>query len=198
MNIYFACSSSELERYKNTYLQIAQEIIKGGHEISVDWLSKALKDKGKNPEVKKTILKEGIDAIKTSDALIAEVSLPSSSVGYQIALAVSLKKPVLCLYSEEFGKKRPPQVIEANNSPYLLVKKYSVENLAQAISTFLKSVIKKRISKFNFIVTPEINKYLGWLSNQGKTSKSEVLREKIISLVISQDKDYQEFLSKTK
>ena len=196
MNIYFACSSSEVERHKSTYLQIAHAINKAGHKISIDWLSKALKDKGENPEERVTILKEGIEAIKISDALIAEVSLPSSSVGYKIALAVSLKKLVLCLYSEEFGEKKPPQVIEANNSSYLYVKKYSNKNLEQIISTFLKSVTKKRSSKFNFIATPEINRYLDWLSNQGKTSKSEVLREKIMSLVISQDKEYQSSLLK--
>ena len=36
--------------------------------------------------------------VETSDAMIAEVSTPSLGVGYEVAHALHLGKPVLCLY----------------------------------------------------------------------------------------------------
>ena len=39
--------------------------------------------------------------IRNSDLLIAEVSVPSLGVGYEIARAVDLDKPVLCLYNQD-------------------------------------------------------------------------------------------------
>ncbi len=36
--------------------------------------------------------------IRACDALVAEVSTPSHGVGYEVAYALSLGKPVLCVY----------------------------------------------------------------------------------------------------
>lgn len=196
MNIYFACSSAEIEKHKETYLQVIRSIKELGHKISVDWLERSLEDGKSDQEWKEIIKKEGIRAIKRSDALIAEVSLPSSSVGYQVALAISDKRPVLCLYSADFGEKKPPKVIDANSSSLLRINKYSRSTLRQIVSKFLISVAGKRLVKFNFIVTPEIEEYLDWASKDGKNSKSEILREKVINEIIPSDKEYQRYLKK--
>ena len=39
-----------------------------------------------------------LDWIRETDLLVAEVSVPSLGVGYEIATAIALGKPVLCLY----------------------------------------------------------------------------------------------------
>ncbi|MRR29376.1 deoxyribonucleoside 5'-monophosphate N-glycosidase [bacterium] len=50
------------------------------------------------------------------DALIAEVSTPSHGVGYEIALALTQGKPVLCLYR---NGKRVSKMITGNDHPGL-------------------------------------------------------------------------------
>lgn len=195
MNIYFACSSTEIEKHKETYLQVVRSIRELGHKISIDWLEKSLEDGKSDQEWKEIIKREGIRALKGSDALIAEVSLPSSSVGYQVALAISNKRPVLCLYSADFGEKKPPKVINASSSPFLRVNKYSGSTLKQTVSKFLASLAGERLVRFNFIITPEIKEYLDWSSKDGKNSKSEILREKMNEIIIN-DKEYQRYLKK--
>ena len=45
-----------------------------------------------------------LDWLKTSDCLVAEVTMPSLGVGYEIAKAAEWGKPVLCLYRPEAGR----------------------------------------------------------------------------------------------
>ncbi|VVB87141.1 2'-deoxynucleoside 5'-phosphate N-hydrolase 1 [uncultured archaeon] len=46
------------------------------------------------------IFQKDIDWIQESDCVIAEVTVPSIGVGYEICHAVHHKKPVLCIYQE--------------------------------------------------------------------------------------------------
>jgi len=72
----------------------------------------------KNEEVRKVtseqIFKEDIKWLESSDVVIAEISIPSFGVGYELAHAVSLNKPVLCLCSSDV--KRISAMIEGNSS----------------------------------------------------------------------------------
>ena len=43
--------------------------------------------------------------IRDSDMVIAEVTVPSLGVGYEVGRAIHLGKPVLCLFNEDSGKK---------------------------------------------------------------------------------------------
>jgi len=67
--------------------------------------------------------------IRGCDAVVAEVSSPSHGVGYEIAYALSLGKPVLCCYKDG---KRVSKIITGNTSPGLSVINY--EDDAQAVS----------------------------------------------------------------
>lgn len=68
--------------------------------------------------------------IRECDALIAEVSTPSHGVGYEIARALSLNKPVLCCYQDG----RPvSKMILGNRSPGLVVRSYADERQALSV-----------------------------------------------------------------
>jgi nucleoside 2-deoxyribosyltransferase len=78
--------------------------------------------------------------IRAANALIAEVSVPSHGVGYEIGFALNADKPVLCLVQE--GRKLS-KMIEGNPDSRLRVKTY--KNARQAISIareFLASLQK--------------------------------------------------------
>lgn len=73
-----------------------------------------------------------------SDALIAEVTVPSTGVGYEICRALVRKIPVLCLH-------RPEAVVSAmvlgNPDPSLEVKIYSDEaTLKEIIVEFIRAL----------------------------------------------------------
>ncbi|AKB19238.1 MULTISPECIES: nucleoside 2-deoxyribosyltransferase [unclassified Methanosarcina] len=59
-----------------------------------------------------------------SDALIAEVTVPSTGVGYEICRALDRKIPVLCLYRPEAAVSA---MVLGNPDPSLEVRTYSNE-----------------------------------------------------------------------
>lgn len=73
-----------------------------------------------------------------SDALIAEVTIPSTGVGYEICRALDLKIPVLCLH-------RPDAVVSAmvlgNPYPSMVIRTYSDEDtLKEIIIEFIRAL----------------------------------------------------------
>ena len=50
------------------------------------------------------IWKRDLDMIVASEGVIAEVTVPSLGVGYELGIAEKLGKPVLCLYQHQDGK----------------------------------------------------------------------------------------------
>jgi nucleoside 2-deoxyribosyltransferase len=73
--------------------------------------------------------------IRACDALIAEVSTPSHGVGYEVAFALSLGKPVLCCYKEG---QPVSKMITGNSHPNLHLATYqNVGEAVQAVRAFL-------------------------------------------------------------
>jgi nucleoside 2-deoxyribosyltransferase len=81
------------------------------------------------------VYRRDLDWIQACDALVAEVSTPSHGVGYEIAVALSLAKPVLCCYRRD---TRVSKMITGNDSPGLTVFAYGdVAEALGAIDGFL-------------------------------------------------------------
>ena len=78
-----------------------------------------------------------MNLLKESDAIIAEVTVPSTGVGYEICRALSLGTPVLCVHKPE---ALVSAMILGNPNPLLQIKAYSKEEmLKQIISEFIES-----------------------------------------------------------
>jgi nucleoside 2-deoxyribosyltransferase len=76
--------------------------------------------------------------IEACDALVAEVSTPSHGVGYEIAVALRLGKPVLCCHRRE---ARVSKMITGNDSPGLTLASYGdVQEVLSAIDGFLARI----------------------------------------------------------
>ncbi len=76
--------------------------------------------------------------LNNCDLLIAEVSCPSTGVGYEIASALYLDKPVLCLFKEAVEIS---SLIKGNTSKLINVYAYSSE-------TELLNIIKRYLNEF--------------------------------------------------
>lgn len=201
MKVYFACSSTDLKKNIRHYLAIVNYIIGLGFEIPYNWLSRVyekMKESNYDPRYQNLkraeIQREGIKSIKESNILIADLSVPSTSVGYQVFMAIECGLPVLCLYSLDFGLKKPSQVIQSIDSPLLEVASYAGNGYKDVIRNFLKKGKRKELVKFNFVATREIVEYLDWLSKKLKVTKSAALRNEIEEKLISPGKEYQEFI----
>lgn len=130
MNLYFACSLTGGREDEDAYGVIVSHLEGAGHEIPTAHLA----DPGVMELEKVTeadeIYARDIRWIRGCHALIAEVSTPSHGVGYEIAYALGLSKPVLCCYREGVTVSK---MILGNDSQGLAVGSYQNEDEMRAL-----------------------------------------------------------------
>lgn len=138
MQIYFSCSITGGRNEEQTYQKIVQVLEEDGHFVPTAHLS--------TPQVME--LEDTVDPVQTyerdmkwlreADAVVAEVSTPSHGVGYEIATALQLRKPVFCCYHKH---KRISKIITGNTSPGLVLAPYaSDEEIEMLLHSFLSNV----------------------------------------------------------
>jgi len=104
MKIYFAGSIRGGRDDAKLYLNIISELKQYGQVLTEHVGDEDLRISGEAGMSDKFIHDRDMDWINESDAVIAEVTTPSLGVGYEIAMAIQLKKPVFCFYKKNRGK----------------------------------------------------------------------------------------------
>jgi len=136
MNIYFACSITGGREFEAVYQSMVRALTEAAHEVPTAHLAES-----GVPAVEALIAPSEVYArdvawIRQCDVLIAEVSVPSHGVGYEVGFALGLGKRVLALYRE--GRK-VSKMISGNPDQNLSVCCYrTVEEAIQQIEKFLQ------------------------------------------------------------
>ena len=138
MNIYFSCSITGGRDDQSVHEEIVRHLLSQGHDVPTAHLSSAsVMDEEAVIEPRDVYLRDS-KWVEDCDALIAEVSTPSHGVGYEIALALLLGKPVFCCYQE--GRKISKMIL-GNDHPTLSIKPYkSVYDLLLSVDEFIISI----------------------------------------------------------
>ncbi|KAJ3045398.1 hypothetical protein HDV00_010268 [Rhizophlyctis rosea] len=77
--------------------------------------------------------------LKSSQAVVAECTVTSMGVGYEIGIAESLGKPILCLYRKDKDVSKLSAMITGN--PRVTVKYYeTVQDACKIVDEFLKGL----------------------------------------------------------
>ena len=121
MKIYFACSISGGRQDEIIYQKIVQTLISMDIDVPTAHIAETGVEEIDALENASDIYQRDVNWIKESDLLIAEISTPSHGVGYEIGFALSLQKPVFCLYNHEIV---PSKMITGNPHPLLKVASY--------------------------------------------------------------------------
>ena len=121
MNIYFACSITGGREFEPVYQAIVQALIEDQHVVPTAHLAESGVMALEAMVPPREVYMRDVAWIRGCDALIAEVSLPSHGVGYEIAFALGLGKPVLALHSKE---RIISKMISGNSDTNLSVKSY--------------------------------------------------------------------------
>jgi nucleoside 2-deoxyribosyltransferase len=138
MNIYFACSITGGRQFETVYQSITQTLLESGHEVPTAHLAGADVVNLEKIVDARDIYTRDVNWIQTCDALIAEVSTPSHGVGYEVAYALEIGKPVLCCYRS--GQK-VSKMITGNSHKNLQVISYQDVNQAvNCIHEFLHNL----------------------------------------------------------
>ncbi|MCL4559442.1 MAG: nucleoside 2-deoxyribosyltransferase [Chloroflexi bacterium] len=128
MNIYFSCSITGGRAEEEVYQNLVDFLLAEGHHVPTAHLS--------NPDVlamdgrlsPQEVYSRDMAWLHNCDAVVAEVSTPSHGVGYEIAAALDLGKPVLCCYREG---RRISKMISGNTHPGLRLREYRTPDEAR-------------------------------------------------------------------
>jgi len=121
MNIYFACSITGGRQFEAVYQAITRALLEDGHEIPTAHLAQSNVTDLEKVVPARDVYARDAAWMRACDALIAEVSVPSHGVGYEIGFALNEGKPVLCLYQEG---RAISKMISGNPHPALRVQTY--------------------------------------------------------------------------
>ena len=135
MKIYFSCSLTGGRKDEGVYAVIVDHLQEAGHEVLTAHLARPEVMARERVVQPRQVFRRDIDWIVTCDALVAEVSTPSHGVGYEIAIALGLGRPVLCCYRQGTPVSK---MILGNDSPTICVVEYQqMDELPEKIDGFL-------------------------------------------------------------
>jgi len=189
MKIYFTAAISLSEEYGDNYKKIIEILKAEGHTVLHDHITDNSVDNvfnkthSQNVEYYKKTLKE----ISKADLVVAEVSFPSTlNVGHEVSLAIEKGKPVIALFLEQ---KNSP-FFEGITSENFYYNYYLPENLEEVLPKVLDEVIKKSDTRFNFYISPEIGRYLDWVSQHKKLPRAVFLRS-LLEKSMKTERDFE-------
>lgn len=138
MDVYFGCSITGGRNEESTYQLMVKTLLEDGHQVPTAHLSRSDVMDLENVVNPVEVYTRDIQWIDNCQAMIAEVSTPSHGVGYEIAFALSIRKPVLCLHRSGIHVSK---MISGNKNPNLQVMEYlSPDELPALMRDFLAQI----------------------------------------------------------
>jgi 2'-deoxynucleoside 5'-phosphate N-hydrolase len=129
MNIYFACSITGGREFEPVYQALRLALLADGHMVPTAHLADSEVVVLEGLVSPREVYERDVAWIRGCDALVAEVSTPSHGVGYEVAYALSIGKPVLCLHQEE---RNISKMLSGNSHAGIRVEAY--HDAAQAVA----------------------------------------------------------------
>jgi hypothetical protein len=193
MTIFFSASVYGKDQFGDRYQKIVDLVKSSGHRIIADHILltsheeiQKRSSKDDNRELKKIL-----EDVKRSDAVFVELSHASTSVGFFIAQALNLGKPVIIF----FGGTQEPHILkslESFNEKMAVVRYRDIADLEREVPLMIDFVSEVQDTRFNFFVSPSIATYLDWVSKEKRVPRSVYLRRLIDQDMSGNDEYNQE------
>jgi 2'-deoxynucleoside 5'-phosphate N-hydrolase len=136
LNIYFACSITGGREFESVYQAVVAALVSEGHTVPTAHLAESGVSAREAELPPQEVYSRDVAWIRSCDVLIAEVSVPSHGVGYEIGFALGLGKRVLALCQD--GRK-VSKMISGNPDPNLTMTMYrTTEDALNQIREFLR------------------------------------------------------------
>lgn len=176
MNIYFTASNDVSSKIKKQYREIINLL--SGLDYNV---LEGIFDKLSTHRIGKQLSYEDIhnhiiNKINQSDILIADISIPSGGVGYQIYHAYSQKKPIIILYSE--NKNSNPSIVIRGMDPkrIYLLKYDTISEIQERLPGIINDCAKRLKVRFNLVLPGKTLSYLNRQSAIKGISTTRLMR----------------------
>lgn len=137
MKIFVAGSIRGGRQLISTYQYIIHFLKSRNYNVLSEHVASYALEKEEAKMSEQDIYEKDANWIEESDRVIADITVPSIGVGYEICHAIKHQKPVLCIYQE--GTKASAMVL-GNTSGYVIAKQYSdKKQLEKILLDFLTS-----------------------------------------------------------
>jgi nucleoside 2-deoxyribosyltransferase len=130
MKIFFAGSIRGGRQLIPTYQYIIRFLKSRNFTVISEHVAAEGLEKVEAKMTEQEIYEKDANWIEESDRVVAEITVPSIGVGYEICHAAKHQKPVLCVYQE--GTKASAMVL-GNSTGYVTAKSYSNKNQLEEI-----------------------------------------------------------------
>jgi len=138
MKVFFSGSIRGGRQLISTYEHIINFVKSSGHTVLSEHVGVRNLEKVEEKMSEQEIFEKDIGWIEESDCVIADVTVPSVGVGYEVCHALAVGKPVLCVY--EVGAKASAMVL-GNTSEFITVRSYSeMGEVKKIVREFLEKV----------------------------------------------------------
>lgn len=134
-SVYFAASISGGREEASTYLELATWLSERAIVLTEHVADQALGAGGESALSDREIHDRDLAWLVQADAVVAEVTVPSLGVGYEVARALQHGIPVLCLYRPVPGRRLSAMIAGASGVEVVAYEHLSEAKLA--ISRFL-------------------------------------------------------------
>lgn len=163
-----------------SYLRaISSIILKAGNAVALDWFEPVHERaaQGAPPENWAFTVDANLEAIRRADVIIIEGTHNDYLQGYQTAIALEHKKPVLIL-SRKSNAESPFSGIRHR---MLTVKEYKTEkDVSRIVEQFMQdNTVTTKDLRFNMFIDRPIHNYLRSVSYDTGKNKSEIIRDLI-------------------
>lgn len=139
MKVFFSGSIRGGRGLLSVYQYICKLIVSQDHEVLSEHVADPQLEKVESSMTEQEIFARDMALLERSSCLIAEVTIPSIGVGYEICSAVQADIPVLCLYKS--GSQVSAMIL---GNPDVVLQEYSTpEELDVIMLTFLASLQAK-------------------------------------------------------
>lgn len=132
--------------------------------------------------------KEVIQHVRAADAIFVEISYPSTvNVGHILTYALDTGKPVIALYRAG----REPFFLRGRVDDKLILLEYNDKDIKEVVANALEYATSAQDVRFNFFISPEIGRFLDWVSKNKRLPRAVYLR-KLIEEDMRASKEYNE------
>lgn len=136
--IYFSGSIRSGREYQSTYSAMIEHLKRYGRVLTEHIGSATLGLAGETNLAEGKIYQRDVDWIRESDVLVADTSVPSLGVGYEIGYAESLHRPILCLYF--VGAEKQLTAMLAGNPSCTVLTYGNLQEALRQIDRFFSSL----------------------------------------------------------
>jgi len=129
--IYFSASISGGRDDAPRYAALISALSRRGSVLTEHIGSPDLSEGGEDGRGDAEIYSRDIEWLERADVLIAEVTTPSLGVGYEVARAAGMRKPIVCLFRPEIGRRLSAMI---RGNPAVRVLEYAGADDPQSVA----------------------------------------------------------------